>query len=123
MLYMEPEQLQRNEDRDFLKLLFEKLPQMKYLEQLVKKFKQLFTAKEDGLLKNWIEETLQSQCGLKSFAKNLLNDYEAVNNAVITAVSNGQVEGQVNRIKNIKRRMYGRAGFQLLRKMVLAKSV
>lgn len=123
MLYMESEQLQRNEDRDFLKLLFEKLPQLKHLEQLVKKFKQLFTAKEDGLLKNWIEETLKSQCGLKNFAKNLLNDYEAVNNAVITAVSTGQVEGQVNRIKNIKRRMYGQAGFQLLRKMVLAKSV
>ncbi|TBO44425.1 transposase [Pedobacter kyonggii] len=44
------------------------------------------------------------------------------NNAVITNISNGQVEGQVNRIKTIKRKMYGKAGFQLLRKMVLAKS-
>lgn len=120
---MESEQLHGNDDRDFLKLLFEKLPQMKHLEQLVKKSKQLLTAKEDGLLKNWIEEVLRSECGLKNFAKNLLNDCEAVNNAVITTVSNGQVEGQVNRIKNIKRRMYGRAGFLLLRNMVLAKSV
>ena len=63
------------------------------------------------------------ECGLKNFAKKLLNDYEAVNNAVITTVSNGQVEGQVNRVKNIKRRMYGRAGFELLRKMVIVKSV
>jgi len=52
-----------------------------------------------------------------------LKEYEAVNNAVITNISNGQVEGQVNQIKNIKRKMYGRAGFQLLRKMVLARSV
>ncbi|WP_394366255.1 hypothetical protein [Sphingobacterium paramultivorum] len=40
----------------------------------------------------------------------------------MTSISNGQVEGQVNRIKNIKRKMYGKAGFELLRKMVLAKS-
>lgn len=92
------------------------------MEQLVKGFKQLFVTKEDGLLKKWIEEALKSECGLKNFAKNLLKDYEAVNNAVITTISNGQVEGQVNRIKNIKRKMYGRAGFQLLRKIVLAKS-
>lgn len=64
----------------------------------------------------------ESDCGLNNFAKNLLKDYDAVNNAVITNISNGQVEGQVNRIKTIKRKMYGKAGFQLLRKMVLAKS-
>lgn len=104
MLYMESEDLQGNEDRDFLKLLFETLPQIKQLEQLVN------------------EAAVKSECGLKNFAKNLLKDYEAVNNAVITTISNGQVEGHVNRIKNIKRKMYGRAGFQLLRKMVLAKS-
>ncbi|MGY0035128.1 transposase [Pedobacter sp. NJ-S-72] len=92
------------------------------MEQLVKGFKHLFVAKEDGMLKKWIEEALKSECGLKNFAKNLMKDYEAVNNAVITTISNGQVEGQVNRIKNIKRKMYGRAGFQLLRKMVLTKS-
>lgn len=122
MLYMEPEQLQGDHDEDFLKLLFEKLPQVKQLEQLVKGFKKLFLVKEDGMLKSWIEEAVKSDCGLKNFAKNLLKDYEAVNNAVITTISNGQVEGQVNRIKNIKRKMYGRAGFELLRKMVLAKS-
>ncbi|MGY0037040.1 transposase [Pedobacter sp. NJ-S-72] len=105
-----------------MKLLFEKLPQIKQMEQLVKGFKHLFVAKEDGMLKKWIEEALKSECGLKNFAKNLMKDYEAVNNAVITTISNGQVEGQVNRIKNIKRKMYGRAGFQLLRKMVLTKS-
>jgi len=44
MLYMESEDLQGNEDMDFLKLLFETLPQIKQLEQLVKGFKQLFAA-------------------------------------------------------------------------------
>lgn len=122
MLYMEPDELKRDDDKDFLKLLFEKSPQIAKMEKLVKGFKKLFIVKEDGMLKNWIEEVLKSDCGLNNFAKNLLKDYEAVNNAVITTISNGQVEGQVNRIKNIKRKMYGKAGFQLLRKMVLAKS-
>jgi transposase len=38
---------------------------------------------------------------------------------VETPWSNGQVEGQVNRLKTIKRQMYGRAGFGLLRARVL----
>jgi len=122
MLYMEPDQLQRTDDSEFLKLLFEKCPKIKQMGQFVKDFKKLFQCKEDGLLKIWIEEARKSECGLKNFAKNLSKDFEAVNNPVITPFSNGQVEGQVNRIKNIKRRMYGRASFQLLQKMVLANS-
>jgi len=35
--------------------------------------------------------------------------------------SNGQVEGQVNRLKTIKRQMYGRGSFELLRRRVLLK--
>jgi len=42
-----------------------------------------------------------------------------VKNALVYAWSNGQVEGQVNRLKLIKRTMYGRAGFDLLRRKVL----
>ncbi|MGN7202660.1 transposase [Pedobacter sp. SAFR-022] len=73
-------------------------------------------------LKGTRQSVATPKCGLRNFAKNLLKDYEAVNNALKTGTSNGQVEGQVKRIKNIKRRMYGRAGFQLLRKMILIKS-
>jgi len=47
---------------------------------------------------------------------------EAVNNTVITPYDNGQVEGQINRLKDIKRVMYGKASLQLLRKMVLANA-
>jgi transposase len=75
-----------------------------------------------GTLKKWIDDVATSTSGIKSFAKGLLSDFDAVNNAVVTPYSNGQVEGQVNRLKNIKRRMYGRAGFELLRRMVIFKS-
>jgi transposase len=89
---------------------------------LSKSSKYLFQTKQDGQLKNWIKRVSETNCGLNNFAKNLEKDYEAINNAVITKYSNGQVEGQVNRIKNIKRMMYGRASFELLRKMIIANS-
>nr|MBA2734414.1 transposase [Acidobacteriota bacterium] len=52
-------------------------------------------------------------------AQGLLADEAAVRNALSSVWSNGQVEGQVNRLKMIKRQMYGRAKFDLLRARVL----
>jgi transposase len=57
---------------------------------------------------------------LKDFALRLLSDRAAVVAALSQEWSNGQVEGQVNRLKLLKRQMYGRAGFELLRTRVLA---
>ncbi len=56
---------------------------------------------------------------LKSFAQGIRRDYAAVRAAFSSAYSNGQVEGQVNRLKLQKRLMYGRANFDLLRLRVL----
>ena len=47
---------------------------------------------------------------------------QAVYQSFISSWSNGPVEGQVNRLKNIKRQMYGRASFELLRKQVVITS-
>lgn len=74
------------------------------------------------MLQTWIDEATMPESAIKGFAKNLIKGFSAINNAVITPFSNGQVEGQVNRLKTIKRKMYGKAGFSLLRKMVLVKS-
>jgi transposase len=121
MLYMDPKKLSVH-DNEFLNLLFDQYPDIKQLEHLVKTFKDLFIKKKDGLLKTWINEAMRPESLLKNFASNLMTDFKAINNAVTTSYSNGQVEGQVNRLKNIKRRMYGRAGFLMLKKMVLVKS-
>jgi transposase len=56
------------------------------------------------------------------FAYGLQKDISAVAAAVTTSWSSGQVEGQINRLKTIKRQMYGRAGFALLRARVLPYS-
>ena len=58
---------------------------------------------------------------LRRFAKHLSADYEAVRAAVTLGWSNGPVEGQINRLKMLKRTMYGRAGLDLLgRRFLLA---
>ena len=57
--------------------------------------------------------------GLKSFARGLMADLVAVENGIKMSWSNGAVEGHVNRIKSIKRQMYGRASFELLRRKVI----
>lgn len=56
---------------------------------------------------------------VQSFALGIRQDYAAVHAALATDWSNGQTEGQVNRLKFIKRQMYGRAHFDLLRLRVL----
>ena len=56
----------------------------------------------------------------RGFATGLLRDWAAVQAALSSPWSNGQAEGQVNRLKMLKRQMFGRAKFDLLRKRVLA---
>ena len=53
--------------------------------------------------------------GMQRFARALRHDIEAVRNAVLEPWSNGQTEGQINRLKTLKRSMFGRAGVDLLR--------
>lgn len=56
---------------------------------------------------------------LASFARNLRRDLHAVRNGLTLPYSSGAVEGNVNRLKMLKRQMFGRAGLDLLRKRVL----
>jgi transposase len=68
----------------------------------------------------WLERANTSSLpSFRSFAAGIRRDYAAVRAALSLPWSNGQVEGQVNRLKVIKRDMYGRAKFDLLRLRVL----
>ena len=73
-----------------------------------------------GALDAWIAEA--RMCGIavmETFAAGVGHDIAAVCAALTTPWSNGQAEGQINRLKLIKRQSYGRAGFELLRRRVL----
>jgi transposase len=56
---------------------------------------------------------------LPSFSRNLYRDWQAVHAGFTVRSSSGPVEGNINRLKLIKRQMYGRANFDLLRRRVL----
>jgi transposase len=56
---------------------------------------------------------------LRSFAAGIRNDQQAVTNGLTLPYSSGKVEGTVNKIKTLKRQMYGRATFALLRTRVI----
>lgn len=73
-----------------------------------------------AVLRTWLKEA-QSCCipVIETFATGLQQDQAAVRAALTLPWSNGQAEGQVNKLKAIKRQMYGRANFDLLRRRVL----
>jgi len=71
-------------------------------------------------LETWLQQVeASSYINLHRFAAGIRKDHAAVLAAFTSPWSQGQVEGQVNRLKMIKRQMYGRANFDLLRHRVL----
>ncbi len=108
-------------ERYYLQTLLDNMPELKMVRKLVQIFKSM-VARKKGNIKRWIEFVIRSKrklAGLKTFARGMLRDISAVENGINMPWSNGAVEGHVNRIKSIKRQMYGRASFELLRKKVI----
>jgi len=71
-------------------------------------------------LKKWINDAASSDIEeIRSFANGLQNDLTAVLNAFRYDYNNGLAEGSVNKVKVIKRIMYGRCGFALLKAKIL----
>nr|WP_256204414.1 transposase [Planococcus faecalis] len=100
--------------------LLKTFPQLLKLDELVRSFRNLFREKNGDHLLDWIGLYKQSDLSfVQSFIKGLLQDLSAAQLSIEMACSNGPTEGQVNRLKTIKRMMYGRAGFQVLRNRVL----
>ncbi|OLZ65628.1 transposase [Streptomyces sp. IMTB 2501] len=80
----------------------------------------MLALRRGSTLPTWIDAVDASQLpGLTYFALHLLRDLDAVTAGLTLHWSTGGTGGAVNRIKKIKRQLYGRAGFELLRKMIL----
>ena len=87
---------------------------------LVQQFLQMVRKLEGERLDAWLTAVAESQIeALQRFATGLEQDKAAVLMGLTRSHNNAQTEGQVTRIKLIKRMMYGRAGFPLLRQRVL----
>nr|WP_309402283.1 transposase [Aminobacter niigataensis] len=75
-------------------------------------FQSMIRSKAAAKLDSWLVAAKQSLVG--SFASGVEKDIAAVRNAIISPWSTGQTEGQITRLKLIKRQMYGRAKLHLL---------
>ena len=103
-----------------LKKLLEACPDARHCYDLAQQFTEMLRQKDPQPFEAWLKEALASSVTeLRRFANGIRLDKAAVEAALTLPYSNGQVEGQVNRLKLIKRSMYGRANFDLLRARVL----
>lgn len=104
-----------------LKYLMNQKPKLKILRKLCLQFRNMMNRTNQAIeLRKWIEKAYN--CGIpmmKNFAKGIMAEQQAVQEAIDCQWSNGIAEGTVNRVKNMKRRMYGKAGFELLRRKIL----
>ena len=90
------------------------------MRALAMRFRGLLRAGSRRKLDRWIKDAQQSGIyAMQRFARTLRQDIGAVRNAVTVSWSNGPTEGHINRLKTLKRAMYGRAGVELLRARVL----
>ncbi|WP_210252743.1 transposase [Methylosinus sporium] len=90
------------------------------MRQFAMRLRGLFRGGSLKKLDEWIwDATSCSVYAIRRFAKTLRQDIDAVQNAVVGPWSNGQTEGQINRLKTLKRSMYGRASIELLRARML----
>ena len=111
---------QREGEKQALFLLKQQHPHLQTAIELTEKFAALVRGQQPEQLDEWIHNAQQSQIkAVVGFATKLRDDLEAVRNGVALWVSNNKVEGQVNRLKVLKRQMYGRASHELLKKRFL----
>lgn len=98
-------------------------PEPDALARQVRSFAHMLTHLQGHQLPALIEAATTADLpSLQRFARHLERDLDAVTAGLSQPRNSGVVEGHVNRIRMLKRRMFGRAGFELLRKRVLRYS-
>jgi transposase len=106
----------------YLTILKRLCPEIAEAQRLLAAFHSLITERASTRWDCWLEQCeLSGIAEFVRFAHGLRRDDAAVRAALRYPWSQGPVEGQVNRLKMLKRQMYGRAGFALLRRRMLAQ--
>ncbi|OYD60794.1 ISL3 family transposase [Rhodococcus sp. OK302] len=103
-----------------LKQILASCPHIEATAGHVTSFAEMLTERLGAQLNSWMSAVSADDLPhLHRFVRGLETDHAAVRNGLTLPYSSGAVEGHVNRIKMLKRQMYGRAGFDLLRKRIL----
>ncbi len=115
LLYTPLEGIQDSQKRKDIEQYLSIQPELKQMLELVSDFKTLLRGSDESKLDKWIKKAEDMHVTeLDSFLKLIRSDKEAVKNAIRYQYSNGPTEGHNNKIKVIKRQMYGRCKFDLL---------
>ena len=105
----------------FISLMCEKEPELKIAQQLVLEFYRILKTQNKSQLSSWFTRVHESgSAELRCVAAGMEADAAAICEAISSRWSTGVVEGHVNRLKVLIRQMYGRAGFELLRRRVMS---
>jgi transposase len=108
---------------EIIEFLKHNCPDFGTMRHLVLSFRSILCGGKAASLKRWVEEAEAAGIeGMSRFVRQLKKDWAAVENAVEHVWSNGPIEGHINRLKTLKRQMYGRAGVELLRARLLPLS-
>ena len=130
-VHLGPKQLRRwftrpqdelgEKERSFLNRILEASPAAREAYTFLQDFRVILAERKADALRSWLERAGKSSLApVRGFARTLEKDMDAVMNALTLPWSNGPVEGQINKLKLLKRQMYGRAGIELLRRRFLA---
>ena len=111
---------EKNRDKDDVQLLNDLVTEHRDIAitiGLADEFLQMLRQRRAEAFDDWLMKALKSALKpLQTFARGLFDDYAAVRASMMSNVSNGPVEGLNNRLKMLKRQMYGRANLDLLSK-------
>jgi transposase len=119
-LLARPSENLKADERTALQEVCQASQELTALHALAQSFGQIIRKREGHRLQDWMKQVAESGFrDVKRFAQGLQRDEGEVLAGLTLIYSNGQVEGQVNKLKLLKRTMYGRAGFPLLRQRVL----
>jgi len=119
-LLLQNEEKLEPEQKDYLARLCQCSPTIEELKQLGQRFSRILRENRENDFDTRLNDALQNSFPeMRTFANGLMRDREAVEAALVYQWGNGQTEGQVNKLKTLKRQMYGRAKFDLLKTRML----
>jgi transposase len=119
-LMSKPKPQLTSKQSEIVKILKRRCPGFATMRHLVLSFRSILCGGKASSLRRWAVKAQGSGFrAIGSFVRRLKKDWAAAENAVKHVWSNGPVEGHINRLKTLKRQMYGRAKFELLRARTL----
>lgn len=115
LLYSPPEKIRDEILRGKIEAYVSANPGVKWIIDIINEFRELLKSGEPNRLDDWNARIkAQNIKELSGYARYLESDLSAIKNAIIYPYSNGIAEGKINKLKTVKRMVYGRASYEIL---------